>query len=328
MVAHFQFPLSEIALARIVQPDAPAVRRAVCARFRDERHEPHVFRAAEGKAVVAGASLRINRENPPSRNAKVDEEIPQFCKGRQVSRMDAGNHIEQESSGVAMHKVGGHADCGGRARERFRVAPQKRMLRLQAVKVKTHARHSRRYKAFEPSRGERKPVRDDSPGVAPAHDFNARLLDVVSQKRLAARDADGKPGDSVRFDVVQRTQKIRERHIRNAGRFEAIASTVAAVQIAAQCAFPKQIVEPVPLDARIPVPPEHPVPKFAEEHNQFSECFKVSSASTLSESPSLLANSSIFSFVSQEPFFSPSMSSKMNVSLPRSDFGGSSISMS
>ncbi len=313
MVADFQLPRAEAAFARIVQPDAPAVRRAVGARLRDEFHKPNIFRAAQRKAFAARPSLRINRENPPRRNAKLNEKSAQLWKRLKVSRMDAGDYVEQKASGIAPHEVCGDADSGNGSRKRLQIPPQEGMLRLQSVKVEAHARHSCRHKALEPPPGERKSVRNDSPRPAASHNLRSRPLDVVPEERLTARNADSKPGNAARLDVVQNAHKFRKRHIRDAGRLQAVASAVAAAHVAFQRAFPEQVAERVMLDLGISVPPEHLAAESSEEHIQPSESARSSSASTLKLPEPLSVNSFVSVFFLYEPFSSPSMSSKMYV---------------
>ena len=193
--------------------------------------------------IVLGATLREHRRDTPALHANFQKQVENFREFLQVFAVHAGHHIEGESL-----RVGGHVDGSQSAFKAMRVATEMVVVRFETVETDGERAQPGVQESRVTFGRHRKTVRDHAPGVAAFLDFLAAFFEVGAHQRFTARNHHDKVlRVDVRGELVEYAHEIVAGHVGD-GVFDAVATAVQTVQVAAERAFPEKIRERVRLD--------------------------------------------------------------------------------
>ena len=193
--------------------------------------------------IVLGATLREHGCNAPALHADFQKQVENLREFFEVFAVHAGHHVEGETL-----RVGRHVDGAEGSFKTMRVAAEMVVVCFETVKADRERTQPSVQKARVAFGSHRKSVCDHAPGVAALLDFLAAFFEVRAHERFAAGNHHDKVlGVDVWGELVEHGHKVFAGHVGD-GVFDAVATAVQAMQVAAECAFPEKVRERVRLD--------------------------------------------------------------------------------
>ena len=193
--------------------------------------------------IVLGAAFREHRRNAPTLHADFQKQVENLREFLEVLAVHAGHHVEGESL-----RVGRHVDGAEGSFKAMRVAAEMVVACFETVKADGKRAEPCVQKARVALGSHCKTVCDHAPGVAALLDFLATFFEVRAHERFAAGNHHDKVlRVDVRGELVEHGHKVFAGHVGD-GVFDAVATAVQTVQVAAERAFPEKVRERVRLD--------------------------------------------------------------------------------
>jgi len=235
MITHLALVLAEETVATIICPDL-----ALQASVLDKLH--HLYKLRVGKpqiGVVGGASRRKHRKQPPTTDSQRNQEVAELGQVFDGTLIDTGDDIPSEARALchglhgAQHVLITHG-----------VAAHPVVVFFEAVEADRQGFQSSFYKLVEFFGRKEHSVAHHTPHKTAFGDFLATMRQIVAHGRFAAR------GDNHHLTrvlmgthLVKYLGKILKGHVIFLRKHTAVGAAMSAVEIAAQGAFPKQLVK-------------------------------------------------------------------------------------
>ena len=236
-VAHFALVVAQEALATVVYADF-----SLCARSLDIiKHAPELFVCESHHGVLCSPAYRENGEEPPALDSLCDEETLDVVEVGIVATVDAGDDVEEESL-LSREHVDGLAHHA----EALFAAPHPVVVLLQSVEADGHRPDTGSEEPLPALGRQVQAVGHHAPGESLLVDGCTAVFEILSHQRLSASDDDtdlvriGLPGDG-----VEHAQKVLLRHVLTYRLHLAVATTVAALQVASLRTLPEELSQRV-----------------------------------------------------------------------------------
>ena len=212
----------------------------------DELHHLHELLVAELEVgLVGGTAEGKHGEEPPAADAQRDEVVAELRQVLDGALVDAGDDVPGEA-GVLLHGL--HGD--EHVLEAVGVAPHPVVVVLEAVEADGDRLQAGVDISVEQLGGEQHAVAHHAPHEALLGDLPAAFGQVLPDGGLASGGDDHHLARvHVCLDLIEHLGEVGKGHVVLLGEHAAVAAAVAAVEVAAQGAFPEQLMELMLLDA-------------------------------------------------------------------------------
>ena len=193
--------------------------------------------------IVFGAAFGEYGRNAPALHTDFQKHVQDFREFLEVFAVHTGHHVEGESL-----RVGRHIDGAEGSFKTMRVATEMVVACFETIEADGKRAEPCVQKARVALGSHCKSVCDHAPGVAALLDFLATFFEVRAHERFAAGNHHDKVlRVNVRGELVEHGHKVFAGHVGD-GVFDAVATAVQTVQVAAERAFPEKVRERVRLD--------------------------------------------------------------------------------
>ena len=235
VVAHLALILAEEAVAAIVGAD-PAFQPCLT----DELHHHHKLIVAELEVgLVGGAAERKHREQSPTTDAQGDKEISELRQILDSALVDAGDNVPSEAR-MLFHGLNGTQHI----LVAVWIAAHPVVVFLEAIETHCQRLQPGIHKLVEFLGREQHAVAHHAPHEATFRNLLSAMGQVIAHGGFTTRSDDHQLARVLMFaDLVQHLEEILKRHIVLLGEHTAIGTAVAAVEVATQRTFPKQLVK-------------------------------------------------------------------------------------
>ena len=235
VVAHLALILAEEAVAAIVGTDL-----AFQPCLTDELHHHHKLLVAELEVgLVGGATEGKHREQAPAADTQGDEEVAELRQILDGALVDASDDVPCETR-MLFHGLNGAQHI----LVTVRVAAHPIVVFLEAIEADCQRLQSSIHKLVEFLGREQHAVAHHAPHEATFRNLGTALGQVGAHSGFAPRSDHHQLARVLMFaNLVQHLGKIGKWHVVFLGEHTAIGAAVAAIEVAPQGAFPKQLVK-------------------------------------------------------------------------------------
>ena len=234
-IAHFRFIIAQKSFTTITHINPPFF-----AGFPDKLHHSPEFLIGQLKfGILGGTSYWENGKEPPTFHSQAYQEFLHLFQPDIAVFIDASHYIKNK-----IRFLRHYLDCLNSPFKALRISTHPVMICSKAIQADGCRMQSGIQQAIETLVRHIEPVSHHSPRKTTLINGTPALFQIIAHQRLSTGDYDKYLMRIVlRRHTIQHPEKIFLRHIGMSGYFLAIAATMAAMQVATEGTFPKELLQ-------------------------------------------------------------------------------------